>query len=111
MNADGGSFPENMKVFGDMVTHNLTFDPLEGRANLMINSPLPDDWFMLAHTNKRDEEMDFVERVSYKIIALWCIYRKYTRKTKCCRKIYFHNEILATFIYDHRNVLFCRKSD
>ena len=74
MNADGGSFPENMKVFGDMVTHNLTFDPLEGRANLMINSPLPDDWFMLAHTNKRDEEMDFVERVSYKIIALWCIY-------------------------------------
>ena len=53
-----------MKVFGDMVTHNLTFDPLEGRANLMINSPLPDDWFMLAHTNKRDEEMDFVERVS-----------------------------------------------
>ena len=63
MNADGGSFPENMKVFGDMVSHNLTFDPLEGRANLVINSPLPDDWFMLAHTNKRDEEMDFVQRV------------------------------------------------
>ena len=72
MNADGGSFPENMKVFGDMVTHNLTFDPLEGRANLMINSPLPDDWFMLAHTNKRDEEMDFVERVSKKE-SLYCV--------------------------------------
>ena len=65
VNADGGSFPENMKVFGDMVSHNLTFDPLEGRANLVINSPLPDDWFMLAHTNKRDKEMDFVQRVGY----------------------------------------------
>ena len=67
VNADGGSFPENMKVFGDMVSHNLTFDPLEGRANLVINSPLPDDWFMLAHTNKRDEEMDFVQRVRHSI--------------------------------------------
>ena len=67
VNADGGSFPENMKIFGDMVTHNLTFDPLEGRANLVINSPLPDDWFMLAHTNRRqeDEEMGFVQRVSF----------------------------------------------
>ena len=61
--SDGGSFPENMKVFGDMVSHNLTFDPLEGRANLIINSPLPDDWFMLAHTNPRNREMDFVQRV------------------------------------------------
>ena len=72
MNADGGSFPENMKIFGDMVTHNLTFDPLEGRANLVINSPLPDDWFMLAHTNRRqeDEEMGFVQRVSFKPINI-----------------------------------------
>ena len=73
VNADGGSFPENMKIFGDMVTHNLTFDPLEGRANLVINSPLPDDWFMLAHTNRRqeDEEMGFVQRVSL-ILYLFC---------------------------------------
>ena len=72
MNADGGSFPENMKIFGDMGPPNLTFDPLEGRANLVINSPLPDDWFMLAHTNRRqeDEEMGFVQRVSYKPINI-----------------------------------------
>jgi hypothetical protein len=81
VNADGGSFPENMKVFGDMVSHNLTFDPLEGRANLVINSPLPDDWFMLAHTNKRDAEMDFVQRV-----------RKY------------HKQILLSY-YRHRKII------
>ena len=72
VNADGGSFPENMKVFGDMISHNLTFDPLEGRASLIINSPLPDDWFMLAHTNPRNREMDFVQRVSG--YPIWLFY-------------------------------------
>ena len=38
---DGGAFPRGMKIFGDMATQNLTFDPLEGRATKTIQSPLP----------------------------------------------------------------------
>lgn len=64
INADGGSFPENMKVFGDMETHNLTFDPLAGRSHLTLESPVPGDWFMLGHTSPRTKERDFVQRVS-----------------------------------------------
>ena len=60
---DGGAFPRGMKVFGDMELPNLTFNPVEGRATKAVQSPLPGNWFMLAHTNPKTRDMDFVEMV------------------------------------------------
>ena len=57
---DGGRFPEFMTT--PRHAHNLTFRPENGRHTLLVTSPVPGEWYMLAYTN-RQQKKDFVQQV------------------------------------------------
>ena len=57
---DGGQFPPGMKVL--QFPRNLTFHPENGEHSLLINSPEPGNWFLLAYINKK-EKTDYVQEV------------------------------------------------
>lgn len=57
---DGGRFPEFMSV--PKHAHNLTFRPENGRHSLLVTSPVPGEWYMLAYIN-RQQKKDFVQQV------------------------------------------------
>ena len=59
---DGGQFPPGMKVL--QFPRNLTFHPENGEHSLLINSPEPGNWFLLAYINKK-EKTDYVQEVCY----------------------------------------------
>jgi hypothetical protein len=42
--------------------HNLTFRPENGRHSLLVTSPVPGEWYMLAYIN-RQQKKDFVQQV------------------------------------------------
>jgi len=58
---DGGRFPDYMSV--PRHAHNLTFRPENGRHSLLVTSPVPGSWYMLAYIN-RQQKKDFVQQVS-----------------------------------------------
>lgn len=66
-NSDGGRYPANMKVLN--LPHNLTFHPENGEHSLLVSSPEPGDWFLLAYLNKK-EKTDYVQEVCKKLAIL-----------------------------------------
>ena len=57
---DGGRFPPDMKVL--QYPHNLTFHPENGEHSLLVTSPEPGNWFLLAYINKK-QNTDYVQEV------------------------------------------------
>ncbi len=57
---EGGDYPPDMKVLN--FPHNLTFHAENGEHNIMVTSPRPGAWFLLAYINKR-EKKDYVQEV------------------------------------------------
>jgi hypothetical protein len=49
--------------------HNLTFHAENGEHSLLISSPNPGDWFLLAYMNKK-EKTDYVQEVKKNLLAL-----------------------------------------
>ena len=58
---DGGRLPADMKVFGQL-PNNLTFHPENGEHSMVVTSPDPGNWFLLAYINKK-EKTDYVQEV------------------------------------------------
>ena len=63
VNPEGGLFPETMRPFEE--PRNLTFNPENGEHSLMVSSPMPGDWYMLAFVNKK-VFMDYTQQVIQK---------------------------------------------
>ena len=59
---DGGRLPPNMKVL--QRPYNLTFHPENGEHSMVVTSPDPGNWFLLAYINKK-EKTDYVQEVKY----------------------------------------------
>ena len=57
---DGGRLPPGMKVL--QLPHNLTFHPENGEHSLVVASPEPGNWFLLAYINKK-EKTDYAQEV------------------------------------------------
>ena len=58
---DGGRLPADMKVFGQLL-NDLTFHPENGEHSMVVTSPDPGNWFLLAYINKK-EKTDYVQEV------------------------------------------------
>ena len=51
MNTREGRFPDGMRPLHQ--PHNLTFNPENGEHTLLVSSPLPGHWFMLAYVQSQ----------------------------------------------------------
>jgi hypothetical protein len=65
---DGGLFPPGMKTL--QFPHNLTFHAENGEHSLLISSPNPGDWFLLAYMNKT-EKTDYVQETLDSRCSTW----------------------------------------
>jgi len=57
---DGGRFPDGVRPLG--IFHNLTFNPENGEHSILVPSPEPGRWFMLAHSTEA-KNLDFAQEV------------------------------------------------